>query len=125
LLADLMARPWRGNVRELRNIIERTTVLSDGVALTLDGAQGGSSLVASEASEASEHPEVRADSFVDPGLLDLRYKEAKEQLLHRFEAMYMGRLFERHGNNISRIARDAGVDRHLVRKLLRKHGINE
>ena len=44
---------------------------------------------------------------------------------HVFEALYMGRLFEQHGNNISRIARDAGVDRHLVRKLLRKHGINE
>jgi DNA-binding NtrC family response regulator len=125
LLADLLARPWRGNVRELRNIIERTTVLTDGAALTLDGAQGGASMVPSEATAASEHPEVRADSFVDPGLLDLRYKEAKEQLLHRFEALYMGRLFEQHGNNISRIARDAGVDRHLVRKLLRKHGINE
>jgi hypothetical protein len=44
-------------------------------------------------------------------------------VIGQLERLYLGALFRRHGNNISAIARDAGVDRHLVRILLRKHGM--
>ena len=131
LLADLMARQWSGNVRELRNVIERKIVLSDGVDLGFDWPEGrivnqeDEQAPSAVADVSRRGAPADLDAFVPADLLDLRYKEAKEQLLHRFEALYMARLFERHGANISRIARDAGVDRHLVRKLLRKHGIAE
>ena len=58
-----------------------------------------------------------------PGFLDLTYKSAKDQLLQQFEQLFFGRLAERHGSNISRIAAQAGVDRQVVRKLLRRHGL--
>ncbi len=58
-----------------------------------------------------------------PSYLQMEYKAVKELLLDQFESQYLGRLVALHGSNISYIARDAGVDRHLVRKLLRKHGL--
>jgi len=58
------------------------------------------------------------------GFLALPYKDAKEQLLDQFESLYWTRLHHQHGNNISHIAHAAKVDRHLVRKLLRKHGLD-
>ena len=35
-LDELGGRPWRGNVRELRNVVERVAILADGPVLTAD-----------------------------------------------------------------------------------------
>jgi two-component system, NtrC family, response regulator GlrR len=56
------------------------------------------------------------------GFLEQPFKVAKEQLLTCFEKRYLDRLLRKHGSNISRLAQDAELDRHMVRILLRKHG---
>jgi DNA-binding NtrC family response regulator len=129
LLGVLCTRSWPGNVRELRNVIERASILADG-ARALD-------LTPSERREAlpspAEPPPIPTVQEHDPKApppltlpspyLELDYKAAKELLLNQFEVQYLTRLVKQHGSNISHIARGAGVDRHLVRKLLRKHGL--
>jgi DNA-binding NtrC family response regulator len=35
-IAELMARPWKGNVRELENVIERATLLANGATIDLN-----------------------------------------------------------------------------------------
>jgi len=117
VLEALSTRQWPGNIRELRNVIERATVLADG-------------------SQLAQRPKVEPGAAPTDGsgsgwlvcpvpeeLLDQPYKVAKAQLVHEFELGYLGRLVQLYGANVSRIATEAGVDRHLVRKLLRKHGM--
>jgi DNA-binding NtrC family response regulator len=129
LLSVLQSRKWPGNVRELRNVIERSVLLVDGSPLRLSSVSAADE---SSPRESATEPSIS----VDPGspaewlarcmprdLLRRPYKEAKQVLVGAFETLYLGRLIQDHGCNISRIANDAEVDRQLVRKLLRKHGL--
>jgi len=44
-------------------------------------------------------------------------------MVARFERDYLQSLLERHNLNISRVAREAGIDRRHVYRLMKKHGI--
>jgi len=123
LLRVLSSRSWPGNVRELRNVVERATILVDGALpeeLAIPAAPPPPPAPATDApGSADPAPGL---SFPEP-YLQMDYKAAKDLLLEQFETQYLSRLLERHGPNISAIARDAGIDRHLVRNLLRKHAL--
>jgi DNA-binding NtrC family response regulator len=101
-----MSHPWPGNVRELRNFIERTLAVSGGV----------------EAQMTEAAPPVGAGPTVD-GSVDLSrpFIEAREALLGRFEKGYLEAMLARHGGNISRAARAAGLDRMHFKRLLARH----
>lgn len=101
----LLGYTWPGNVRELRNAIERAVHLGAEHAIPM--AQG-----------AEDTPPSPAQAP------DLPFKEAKEQIVVAFERAYLVRLMERHGGNISAAARDAGIDRNYIYRLLKKHGID-
>jgi DNA-binding NtrC family response regulator len=51
------------------------------------------------------------------------FKEAKRTLIDEFEKDYLLRLLKRTGNNLSRAAALAGIERHYLRDLFRKHGL--
>jgi DNA-binding NtrC family response regulator len=126
LIKVLCSRSWPGNVRELRNVVERATIM-------VDGSMQGEALFTSASPASPEPPPPPLPDSNSPGpdgapalqlpraYLEMDYKAAKERLLEQFELQYLERLMKRHGTNISGIAREAGVDRHLVRNLLRKH----
>jgi DNA-binding NtrC family response regulator len=130
LLELFMSRQWRGNVRELRNAIERATVLAGNPNLELppevemiphphDPHQvGGADLPLVGSSDSW------LGNALPAGFLSQRYKEAKEELINRFEELYLERLIGEHGKNLSRIARDAGVDRQIIRRMMQKHGLD-
>ena len=70
----LIGYEWRGNVRELQNVIERALVLAtDNVVQPGDLL---SSVKTSEGTHSSDHPEF---------YLDLPFKDAKEHLIEDFE----------------------------------------
>jgi DNA-binding NtrC family response regulator len=120
---DLADRSWSGNVRELRNVMERLMVLTDSSDLLRDDGIPDLGRQEPASDDDPDQLERRTlEQLLPDGFLDLDYKTAKAQLLSHFEAVYILRLADRHAGNISRIARDAGVDRHVVRKLLEKHG---
>lgn len=112
----LRQHPWLGNVRELRNVLER------GLLLAAPGAT------------ALEHLPLRLSPLITggdarqrgPGALPpvefgLPYKEAKEAAVGAFEREYLKAALARNGANLSRTARDVGLTRHHLRKLLRQH----
>jgi DNA-binding NtrC family response regulator len=99
---------WLGNVRELRNAIERACALSHGDRLELDEALDDRPLTMSGAIN-----------------VDLPFKTAKAQIVDNFEREYMRTLLKRHEGNLSAAARAAEVDRKHLRELLRKHGLRE
>ena len=98
---------WPGNIRELRNVVERALLLSFDEVTT------------DEESRPSAAPALAA-SLADP---DRKFKEAKDALVSAFEKDYVSSLLERTGRNVSKAAREAGIDRKHFERLMRKHGI--
>ncbi|MCP3161896.1 sigma 54-interacting transcriptional regulator [Myxococcus qinghaiensis] len=113
--ALLTQYPWPGNVRELRNVVDRVVSLGEEALPDMDLPDV----------PAPVPPRPQEDTESTQSLtLDLPFKEAKEQLIEGFERDYLRNLVERCEGNVSRAAREAGIDRVYLRKLLRKHGLD-
>ncbi len=108
-LERLQRHPFMGNVRELRNVIERACALSRGPQLFVDDA-------------LDERAAGGAATALD---IDLPFKEAKAKVVDGFERGYIDALLKRHNGNLSAAARAAEIDRKHLRELLRKHGLRE
>ncbi|NTX06773.1 sigma 54-interacting transcriptional regulator [Myxococcus sp. CA051A] len=109
--ALLTQYPWPGNVRELRNVVDRVVSLGEEALPDIPDVP-------------APVPPPEDDSESTQSLaLDLPFKEAKERLIEGFERDYLRNLVERCEGNVSRAAREAGIDRVYLRKLLRKHGL--
>ncbi|MCC7054119.1 MAG: sigma-54-dependent Fis family transcriptional regulator [Gemmatimonadaceae bacterium] len=111
----LRSRPWRGNVRELQNMIEHTAVVADP----------GTALVGSDFPVYDDAPEAGvsggdATTFSGSYMNDA-YHVAKDKLVAQFEKEYLTRLVSRAGGNMSRAARLAGIDRTTLYRLMEKH----
>jgi DNA-binding NtrC family response regulator len=113
-LERLRRHDWLGNVRELRNVMERACALSHGERLEIDEA-------------LDEHPGTLPGGAGTPGAIDvdLPFKEAKARIIESFEREYIRTLLKRHEGNLSAASRSAEIDRKHLRELLRKHGLRE
>jgi DNA-binding NtrC family response regulator len=107
-LESLKRAAWPGNVRELRNYLERCLVFQEPLPL-------GESAAPSTAT-ATTTP-ARIDSRIS-------YAEARRMALVDFEKQYLTDLLARHQGKVSQAARDAGIDRVYLHRLLRRHGVN-
>jgi len=108
----LRTRPWRGNVRELQNVIEHVAVIADA-----------------DRPVEPEHLPVYEDdsksattSGVPLAVMREPYHLAKDKLVADFEKEYLSRLVVRAGGNMSKAARLAGIDRTTLYRLMEKHG---
>jgi DNA-binding NtrC family response regulator len=116
VLATLAARPWRGNVRELRNAIERAVMLSPTPVVT--SLDDDDEPVMPETLRAALGPASSA------GHAEVPFQDAKQAAVERFERDYLLKLFERSGYNLSEAARRSGVDRRYLRELFKKHNLD-
>lgn len=99
----LLKQSWPGNVRQLKNVMERLTALHQGGALEPEDLQ-------------EDSPRVEAFS----SLSALPWKDAREQYLGSFESGYAQAVLARCGGNVSAAAREAGVDRKTFYALLKR-----
>ena len=114
---------WPGNIRELRNVIERTIALChapmiDSKHLPQHLQHDGSAttnMAAFRPSLVDERPLVKPQ----PGSPPITRQEAMRQA----ECQYLSELMEQHGGNVSEAARQAGISRQGLHKLLKTHGI--
>lgn len=107
-LAVLQAQPWPGNVRQLRNVIERACALGCGDVLGLED-------LPAELREASV-----------PGARDrggVTFQEMKARRVAALEESYLRSLLERNRGNVTRSAQEAGMARSALQKLLQRYGI--
>jgi DNA-binding NtrC family response regulator len=95
-LARLSAQPWVGNVRELRNAVERAALKIGGPNAPVEPDPG------------------RPEAFI----------KARDRFVGEFERRYLTDILERCDLNVSEAARQAGVDRRNFQRLLRRHQIN-
>ena len=103
-LAEISRHGWEGNVRELRNYLERC------LALREQPPPGGDP--AGEASAFEALPDVGQP-----------LKIARERWTRVLERRYVEAVLQRHGGNVSAAARDAGVDRMHFYRMLWRAGI--
>ncbi len=138
----LVEHPWPGNVRELRNLIDRGAAMSDryfrmpedfGRTIEIDGFGGiapgsGVGLVDEHhpasiiATPEAARPETGA--ITRPLWAGREYKDAKEAVLEDFERGYIAELLEKHGGNVSAAARDAGIHRNILHRMMARYGIS-
>jgi len=114
VLEALSVAPWKGNVRELQNVIERAVVLTRGASIELAD-------LPPELRGAS--PRTGSDDRAEDALSGMPYSRARIVAMRAFERRYLEGLLARHQGNISSAARDAGMDRSNFRRILRKHRI--
>jgi transcriptional regulator with GAF, ATPase, and Fis domain len=112
-MALLTDYDWPGNVRELRNVIDRGTSLM-GAARELSP-----SLLGLEAPPQAAGATAANWAAVGPE----GFREAKERLIAAWERDYVQQLLKRAGGNVSRAAREGGIDRVYLHRLMKKHGV--
>ncbi len=106
LATAIKSRSWTGNVRELRNFVERTITLG---TIADHPAQGGARAAEAQASDA-----------LVPTHLPLR--EARVAWMNQFERRYAEALLQRTNGNVTRAAELAGVHRRSFQRLLASLG---
>jgi transcriptional regulator with GAF, ATPase, and Fis domain len=111
-LADLMSRPWTGNVRELRNFVERAVALGAKEALSLAGP-----------SAAAKPLERTTTAGFPPIPTDRELRDVRDEWLDHLEKTYLAQMLDLHGGNVTTVAEKAGLARTYVHRLLRKHGL--
>ena len=96
VLDRLLASAWPGNIRELRNYLERSMVF--------------------EADAQLDAPLGTSDAL-------LTLPEARRRALDAFERRYLEDLLQRHHGKVAAAARTAGVARVYLYRLLAKYGL--
>ncbi|HZJ55028.1 MAG TPA: sigma 54-interacting transcriptional regulator [Myxococcaceae bacterium] len=99
-LAHLQLSPWAGNVRELRNHLERCAALHEAL---------------------QPSPEDPMPQRLDALDVSIPFSEARRRLLATFERNYVRALLERHEGNVSQAAATARVDRAHLHRIMRRH----
>ncbi|MFZ0611381.1 MAG: sigma-54 dependent transcriptional regulator [Desulfobacterales bacterium] len=109
LMEVFVRRNWEGNVRELENVIMQGIIFSTTDAIRpqdIDLANRNAPAFPAEAA-----------------LTSLPYKEAKEKTLVRFNRKYLSRLLSENAGNVSRAARQCGLERQALQQIMRRYDI--
>jgi DNA-binding NtrC family response regulator len=109
----LLLREWPGNIRELENVLERGVIMASTSILLEEDLLTDDPLAPSEAF-SPRHPDH---------IFTLPFKEAKDRLIEEFQTQYIARALARHGGNVSQAARDSGVKRQYLHRLMRETNI--
>jgi DNA-binding NtrC family response regulator len=108
----LQSRPWRGNVRELQNVIEHVAVL----------AEPSQAIGPDDIPVYDDAPTPQAEAAMPTAIMNDAFHIAKDKLVAHFEKEYLTRLVVRAGGNMSKAARLASIDRTTLYRLMEKHG---
>ena len=113
-MAALQAHDWPGNVRQLRNIIERTIILAPGdrvACIDVDLLPG----------EILENQNAMGGPTTAVAIMGSPLREARES----FEREYLKIQIRRFSGNISRTASFIGMERSALHRKLKALGIGE
>ena len=103
-VVHLQSRNWPGNIRQLRNVLERSLIL---------GSQSGEISIA----ELQTKEIIKSDNSVemDGNMLGLPLREAREL----FEKDYLVAQINRFGGNISKTSQFVGMERSALHRKLK------
>ncbi|HHY28132.1 MAG TPA: sigma-54-dependent Fis family transcriptional regulator [Desulfitobacterium dehalogenans] len=102
---------WPGNIRELRNVVERAISLSESEMVGITDLP--EKVIAEQKKILPEQENLGGLSF----------HEAKDLWLKKFEVKYMNELLDNHNGNITQAAKSAGIDRKTIHRLMNKYDL--
>ncbi len=103
-VARLQSYPWSGNVRELRNYIERCHILKLGESIT-----------------AEDMPPLDQGDMQTDTSLSRNFRSAREA----FERSYLLYHLNKNGWNVSRTAEDIGMERSQLHRKIKSFGLSQ
>ncbi len=110
-LKILISRKWAGNVRELQNEIRRAVIFAKGETI--------------EPGDIScESLQTICPEDTASVICNLEYKEARRNVLEKFNVQFITRLLKDSGGNVSLAAKKACIERQSLQHLMRKYGIH-
>lgn len=113
-MAVLSRYDWPGNVRELQNVIERAAALADGPIIRVQHLPDELQDLwrhSTDGPDAATHEEANG------------FKEAKQEVVRSFERQFLLELLKRHQGHMGHVAKEAGVDRKTIERMVKKHGL--
>lgn len=99
---QMLAFSWDGNIRQLRNMVERAVLHAPGKILGLGDL-------------------FSQDTF--QGSVCESYHEAKDRILQAWQPVYLAQRLQQSGGNVTKAAESAGLPRPSFQKMLSKSGI--
>jgi transcriptional regulator with GAF, ATPase, and Fis domain len=115
-MARFLEHDWPGNARELKNAVERAVVLGEAKLLSATSRPA--------ASASAPAPEAGGDTGVFTVVTDVPYKDQKANVVADFEERYVRVLLKKHAGNVSAAAREAGIDRMSLHKILQRYDLD-
>lgn len=109
LMEVFLSRAWEGNVRELENVLMQGLLYSTTAEICL----GDVDLSRSK----------QANSQISAAFQDLPYKAAKALTLKDFNYNYISFLLQANRGNVTRAARQCGLERQALQQIMRRYGI--
>ncbi|MFW6181525.1 MAG: sigma-54-dependent transcriptional regulator, partial [Spirochaetota bacterium] len=103
--------PWPGNIRELKNLVERLTILSREDTISLQEVRDNLPHSLHEGKDAAQAAKTG----------DRSLKQARDE----FERSYILSILERNQYNVSRTARTLRIERSNLYKLMKRLGIEK
>lgn len=124
LINELMSRPWRGNVRELRNFVDRARAIGSIEALEMSSEPSMATRLSTSPNDprraGGDRPATYGGSD-NPIDYNRPYRDFRETWIELGERNYVEKLLERSSQNVTAAARAAGLDRTYLYRLIRKH----
>lgn len=109
-LALMMSYDWKGNIRELENVLKRAIIKTEGDTIT-----------AVDVPNAGSGSQSQTDST---GSGELPFKEYLKKVVQAAESKYLVDMLARHQGNIKVIAEVMDVDRKTIYRMIEDYGID-
>jgi nitrogen regulation protein NR(I) len=124
-MTKLRSYPWRGNIRELENVVERCLLFCDGEVIDVEDLPG-------EIREGRSQTERARDAVADtmPGLGDTvveagGLKEAVKEATMRLERELIVKALDQTGGNVTHTARLLKISRKSLQTKMKELGLRE
>lgn len=104
----LKSYSWPGNVRELQNIVSRLQFICTNNLITQNDLP---------------LPLVKERDFFDQDIFNMKYKEAKEKIIEKFELDFLTYYLRKNNGNVTKTAEECGIDRRSIHRLISKYNI--
>ncbi len=102
---------WPGNVRQLQNVLKRAILL------------GREDVIDPDDLDLGDGHSLCSDSDIE-NLIAMDYRSAKIEILRKFSTVYLSKLMSATAGNVSKAARECGLERQSLQHLLNKYGIS-
>jgi DNA-binding NtrC family response regulator len=112
-ISDMMNYSWRGNIRELENLVKRAIIKTQGDTMT-------------SMELPTDAPRETASSFSPPPAVDLTtpFKDYLSTITRDAEEKYLVRMLRLHKGNINHIAKVMDVDRKTIYRKMAEYSID-